>query len=59
MSGFSMTGNCDTEGIISGHFAVQNQLNPFAPCFGFHRDECGGAKVSDFATSIFRSPRAW
>jgi len=58
MSGFSMLGNCDAEGIISGHFAVENQLNRFAPCFGFHRDGRGVAKVSDFATSTFRSSRA-
>jgi hypothetical protein len=36
--------NCDAEGVVPGHFAIENQANPFARCFGFHRDWRGGLK---------------
>ena len=37
MSGCSLPRNCGAESVIPGHFPVENQANPFASCFGFHR----------------------
>jgi hypothetical protein len=46
MSGCSLPRNCGAESVIPGHFPVENQANPFAPCFGFHRHGRGGSKNS-------------
>jgi hypothetical protein len=37
MPGFSLPSNGGPESIIRGHFPIENQVNPFAPCFGFHQ----------------------
>jgi hypothetical protein len=44
MSGCSLPGNCCAEDVIPGYFPVENQVNPFAPRFAFHRDDRGGLK---------------
>src|SRR5215471_4178327 len=41
MPAFSLPTNCGPEGVISGHFPVENQLNPFAPSFRIHRNKRG------------------
>jgi hypothetical protein len=46
MSGCSLPRNCGAESVIPGHFPVEDQANPFAPCFGFHRYRRGGSKNS-------------
>jgi hypothetical protein len=44
MSGCSLPSNCGAEDVIPGNFSVENQANPFASCFAFHRDGRGGLK---------------
>jgi hypothetical protein len=44
MTGCSLPSNCRAEGVISGYFPVENQMNSFAPRFAFHRDGHGGLK---------------
>jgi hypothetical protein len=39
MSGCSLPSNRRAEGVIPGDFPVENQMNPFAPRFAFHRDD--------------------
>jgi hypothetical protein len=38
MSGCSLPSNRSAESVILGDFPVENQMNPFAPSFGFHGD---------------------
>jgi hypothetical protein len=46
MAGCSLSGNDGPQGIISSHFPVENQANPFACCSGFHRNAHGASKNS-------------
>jgi hypothetical protein len=41
MSGCSLPSNCSAEGVTTGYFPVENQMNPFAPSFGIHGDKPG------------------
>jgi hypothetical protein len=44
MSGCSLPGNCRAEGIVPGHFSVENQANLFATRFGLHLNKRRGLK---------------
>jgi hypothetical protein len=39
MSGCSLPSNRSAESVIPGDFPIENQMNPFAPRFAFHRDD--------------------
>src|SRR4029077_3201841 len=41
--GFSLPGKCSAQGVVPGHFPIENYANPFAPCFSFHRHGRGGS----------------
>jgi hypothetical protein len=44
MAGCSLPSNCRAEGVIPSYFPIENQMNPFAPRFAFHRDGHSGLK---------------
>jgi hypothetical protein len=43
--------NCRAQGVIPSYFSVENQMNPFALRFAFHRDGRGGLKSVRLCTA--------
>jgi len=57
MAGCSLPGNCRAQGVVPGHFPIENYANPFAPCFSFHRDARGALKKCSSLEDESASPR--